>query len=221
MALKLVITDPSDVPASLRGEYAKGDDGKYHLTLEGGHPDTVKLAEFRNSNRSLNAKITELEAKQATLIEPSVLEALKASHAAELAKVKGDKSEELAAQLAAEKAAHAKTQFERIVAFELSKAGVYESAVDFMVGKAAEKFVMKDGKLTTELFSEKNPGEPLTVEEWVNQQTSVVGFAFKPSRGGGAGSTGAGPSGPRVISNDPLTVGRNLEAIARGDVTVG
>jgi hypothetical protein len=81
---------------------------------------------------------------------------------------------------------------------------------------------MKDGKLTTQEFSTTNPGEPLSVAEWLQAQVAVADFAFLPSRGGGAtGSTsGSQAAARRTVSRDPLTFGQNLAAIAAGEVTV-
>lgn len=217
MALKLVINDPVEVIGPFRDEYKKGDDGKFHLVLDGDHPDSVKLAEFRTNNRALNTAKTELEAKLAAFadVDPEEYRRLKGKPDV------SPKVAELEAGLAAERAAHEATKFKNLMTFEFLNAGVRESAVDFVFDKASKDFTMKDGKPTTELFSEKTPGEHLSVEEWLTKQMGPLEFCFKPSRGGGAGGSGSGGPAPRrVISNDPLTVGQNLEAIARGDVTV-
>ena len=44
------------------------------------------------------------------------------------------------------------------------------------------------------------------------------GRAYKASGGSGASTHQAGqPSGGRVISNDPMVIGQNLEALAKGE----
>jgi hypothetical protein len=234
MALKTIINDPAEVPDALRDFYAKTPDGKFAIMLDGdgdpppGFVKADKLAELRTNNRKLHAANVELEAKLrafdgidpdaaraalAELAETEIVdtEDLDKAHAAELAA--------LQSQLAAEKAAHSATQFKNTVAVEFLKAGGRESAVDFMVGKAADVFAMENGKVTTKEFSTTNPGEKLTVSEWMGQQAHVADFAFKPSRGGGA-LTSTGSPAKRTISSDPLEVGRNLADIASGDVTV-
>ena len=89
------------------------------------------------------------------------------AHTAELAAVQSEKAkqvEELQAQLAAEVNAHNTTRFKQTIGYEFVRAGGRESAVDFIVGKAAEVFTMKDGKLTTKEFSTAKPGEPLELQ---------------------------------------------------------
>ena len=95
--LKFTVDDVVELPGPLREFYAKGDDGKFHLDMDG---DSPKLAEFRNSNRALNTAKTDLE---------SQLAAAKAAHIEELTKIKvdGTKVAELESQLAAAKNAHA------------------------------------------------------------------------------------------------------------------
>ena len=118
--------------------------------------------------------------------------------------------------------AHDGTKFKQLVKYEFLRAGGRESAVDFTIGNAEKVFKMKDGKPTTDIFSVKNPGVPLTVDEWIAQQIPIHDYAFLPSRGGGARPSPNGPpAGKTVIPNDPRTLGLNLEAIARGDVTIG
>ena len=68
--------------------------------------------------------------------------------------------------------------FKNVVGDEFLRARGGASAVDFMLGLAAKTFTMKDGKLTTTEFSAVNPGDPLTVGEWMQTQAAVADFAF-------------------------------------------
>jgi len=237
MALRTIITDPAEVPDALREHYKPTADGRFALVLDG---DPPKLAEFRANNRKLHAANVELEAKLKAYdgIDPDAAKAalaeladteivdsddLDKAHSAELAALQGEKArqiEELQAQLAAEKAAHATEQLRNVFTTEAIRRGVRESAVDYLFTKAQEVFSMKDGKLTTKEFSAKNPGEPLSVAEWTELQMRVSDFAFKPSRGGGAVGSNGGAPAKRTISSDPLEFGRNITDIASGDVTV-
>jgi len=60
MSLKYVIDDLDDVPRLLRQDYKQGADGRYHLVLDGKHPDSVKVAEFRETNVQLLKELQEL-----------------------------------------------------------------------------------------------------------------------------------------------------------------
>lgn len=70
----------------------------------------------------------------------------------------------------------------------VGKAGGEPSALDFIVGRARDVFTMQNGvmKAAPNKFSVDKPGEPLTVDEWITQQTKETPFAFKPSAGSGA-----------------------------------
>src|SRR5262245_43668940 len=64
MALKHTIDALVEVPGHFRDEYAKGDDGKFHLQIEG-HPDATKVKEFRDRNISITKQLTEATTKLA------------------------------------------------------------------------------------------------------------------------------------------------------------
>ncbi len=247
MALKSIVNDLAEVPAPLRDHYTKASDGKFALALDGepaGYVKSEKLAQFRDNNRALNQQKTELEKKLKAFEETdddAEFEAMEAKLADLEAKLKvfdgvdpveyralkerpdtSARVAELEAELAAEKGAHATTQFNNIISAEFLRSGGRASAVDYMQGLAAKTFSMKGGVLTTKEFSTTNPGEPLSVAEWMQAQVAVADFAFLPSRGGGAtGSTSGNHGGARrTVSRDPLAFGQNLAAIAAGDVTV-
>ncbi len=216
-----------------------------------GYVRADKLAEFRDNNRALHTANAGLETRLKVFdgIDPAehvamkdklahgqdvdlvalsekhaadvaaAINATKAEHAADLAAHQAT----LAAELAAERAAHAATQFKSAVGAEFLRSGGRASAVDYMLGLAAKTFAMKDGEVTTTEFSAANPGEPLTVSEWMQAQVAVADFAFLPSRGGGARpNPSGGPVTParRTVSGDPVEFGQNLAAIASGDVDV-
>lgn len=250
MSLKTIINDPVEVPGPLRDHYRKAGDGRFALVLDGeptGYVKAEKLTEFRANNRALNQANAELAAKLKAFdgIDLAEYEAMKAKlaevpadlaeqHAAEIAALTEQHASALAAlqdqklarastleaELAAEKEAHAATQFRNTITTEFLRAGGRESAVEFMVANAGKTFAMKDGKTTTNEFSATNPGAPLTVEEWIDQQRTVSDFVFKPSKGGGARPNQSGPPAKRSISSDPIEFGKHLAAIASGDVTV-
>jgi hypothetical protein len=66
-------------------------------------------------------------------------------------------------------------------------------------------------------------GKPLTMKEFVTDLTKNAPYLFERSAGGGAQGGGQKKSTPGVRSvpkSDASAVGHNLEAIAKGEVTV-
>jgi hypothetical protein len=250
--LKAVIENPHQVPGQLRDYYVMGTDGKQYLSVDGEPPGYVSKAthdEFRTNNRALNGKVTDLETKLKAFegIDPATVTAT-ASKLADLEQKFADVDPDeyralkarpdltprvtaLEADLATETAAKTKAQQSADTAVFRSKVGdVFirvggrPQALDFIIAAAEKLFTLKDGQLTTKAFSADKPGEALTVDEWIGQQTTAVAFAFAPSSGGGAGNkAGAGRtdnSGKRIVSADPLEFGRNIEDIAKGKAVV-
>lgn len=112
-------------------------------------------------------------------------------------------------------------------------AGVDERMKKFLVQQASDDgFKLSDDGET--IVAEKNgapiyskrrgkAGDFLTIDEWATEilPTQIPGM-FKQSGGSGAQRQreGAGGGGQRVISNDPMQIGQNLDGIAKGEVTV-
>ena len=226
MKVKPVINALTDVPAPLRDLYAKREDGKFALDLDGEPPGYVKadkLAEFRDNNRSLHTANVELEAKLRAFdgVDPEEYKGLKARP--DLA----PRVSELETQLATEKAAVAATRqsadqlvFKSKVGDVFLHVGGRPEARDYIESKAAAVFSLKDGQLATAEFSGNRPGELLTIDEWMISQTLTSAFAFQPSGGGGAGDkVERGTSqGTKVISASEI--GQHVEAVAQGKVIV-
>lgn len=235
--LKQTLDDIHEVIGPLRDFYAKSEDGKFHLSVDG---ESSKLAAFRDKNIALMKEAVQLKTKyegidpDATLVKLTEAEAKLAAFDGvdpaeyRLLKARPDvtkRAAELEADLATEKAAHAATQFKNTTTVEFLKAGGRESAVDYMVTEAAKVFAV-DG--TTKEFSKENPGVPLTVAEWMTQQFTTSNFAFNPSRGGGAGPTQTGGvhrlgahSGKNELRNPtPQQLGAHASDIAKGKLKV-
>ena len=72
----------------------------------------------------------------------------------------------------------------------------------------------------------KDGTEPITPEEWVDDLKSSNPHLFKENTGGGAPGSNNSPTIPRVggkkyVSiNDPVAMGKNAEAIAKGEMEV-
>jgi hypothetical protein len=223
--LKPIIDHLADAPGSPRDAYVARSDGKWELQIDGDVPGYVKadkLAEFRENNRTLNAKLADAEAKLKAFdgIDPAEYQTLKARP--DLT----PRVTELEAALATERGAKTTAQqtadaavFRAKVADSFLAAGGRPEALEFVVAKAREQFVLENGALSTKDFSPSRPGEPLSLAEWMGARILDSAFAFKPSSGGGA-SHSATPQPKRTIGSDPLEFGRNVEAIAKGQVTV-
>lgn len=227
------------------GKFYLKVEGDYAPLIEA----NTKLAEFRDNNRALNSTKTELENKLKAFegIDPVEHGKLK-TRIGELEK-KGVKDGVDVADLVrqAVKAAveplegklRAQEEAATIAQAELArkglegtlrevgmKVGVDERALRDYIGRGMEVFKLVDGKATamngeTPLFSPTKPADPLSMEEWAKSLQTDAPHLFKPSKGGGAGGGGnRQPEQRRVISSDPIEFGQNLEAIAKGEISI-
>lgn len=248
--MKAVIKSLDEVAEPLRGEY-KQEGNVFVLKLEGEneHPAVkeinTKLGEFRDNNRDLNAKVTELTTKFKD-IDPTAVTAMKT----ELETLKADKAkvpakdaqiEALQTQLntiaqqleASNKATQAATLAQRQTALETAltkaglKAGIAEAALPDYIARGKSvfsvaddgTFVAKDG--TRPLYSKVKVTEPLSVDEWAVDLNQSAPHLFKPTVGGGSQPFGGPAPGVRTIeATDPLVLGQNIADIAAGKVAV-
>ena len=212
-----VIAKLDDAPVPLRPFFEERQDG-WHLRLD--DPEAGKLAEFRDSNRALNAKLTAAEErlKEFEGIDPvAAREALaQVGNAPEQAR----KLTELTAQLEREQQAHRAARLSHAVGFEFLGAGGEPGALEFIVAKAEKAGfrINEKGDVVTDAASEANPAAKLTLGEWMQGLTKSAHWAFRKSRGGGAATTaiGAPSSKPTVSRHDVEAVGRHLADIASG-----
>jgi hypothetical protein len=245
----LILDDLNGLSEQLQAEYEKKDDGKYHLKVEGELPEVkelkAKLTEFRDNNikymkerdaldeklksfagvdpeeyKKTKARIEELErsgVKDTGDFEIKMQEAVKAQveplHR-QLAEMQQDK----------EKATLAlKTRdLEASLRSVATKVGVAESAVDDFVSRGARVYNL-DGKPVKgdeTIWSEKNPAEPMPMTEWAEKLAGEAPHLFKKNSGGGSGGERGGGGAAGRIANDPISIGDNLEAIAKGEVKV-
>jgi hypothetical protein len=250
--MKLVLSSLSEVPEALRSEYEEKD-GKIQLKLEGDYAPLVeanrRLVEFRDNNRALNTKVTELETnlKKFEGIDPTEHATLKA-RVAELEKGGVKKPDDVAEIVKAAVKAAVTPLESKIAERELSeaaaraeaaranlesklrdagmKAGIDERAMSDFVNRGTQVFKLVDGKPAARdgdkpVFSKKSPSEEMSMDEWADNLRQDAPFLFKPSKGGGAGGNNGNYSGPKkTIEADPLVFGQNIEGIAKGEVTV-
>jgi len=229
------------------GKFILKVEGDYPPLVE----SNAKLAEFRDNNRALNTKKVELETqlKQFEGINPAEHQTLK-TKLADFEKGGIKKTDDIAERIKEAVAASTKPLEEKLLAREASekaaqealqrqglenqlrevgmKVGVDDRAIRDYINRGLEVFKLIDGQPAPRrgenpIFSKQKPAEELSMEEWATDLQTEAPFLFKPSRGGGAGTTGNGSNftGPKkVITADPAEFGRNLEAIAAGEVSV-
>jgi len=77
-----------------------------------------------------------------------------------------------------------------------------------------------DSLNANDLYDEK--GAPMTVKQWAQKLVTDAPFLFEGGSGGGAtgGKKKSAAGGPKFVANDPLAIGRNLAAIAKGEASV-
>jgi hypothetical protein len=259
MALKAVLPSKTDVdalPESVRAFYKQSGD-KFVLDLEGAPEGFVtatehlnlktQLAEFRDNNRSLFAKVQELEPLKAKFegVDPDEykrlkkavedkggkkgddLEAIIQNAVAAATKPIADKLAQSEAQAAEARAAANRSKFREIVGQHAAKARVRATGQRHVLREAEEIFeykpeiddlVPKNGR--------KDPSDPLkdlTPAAWLLQLAKSDDYLFEPSVGAGTSGNGTGgtPSHAKELVNPtPEEMGRHRDAIAKGEMVV-
>jgi hypothetical protein len=256
--MALAVVDSLDkVAEPLRSEYEQKD-GKYVLKVEGQLPGFVaateltaanaRVVEFRDKNIALLQEVEPLRVIKTQFegIDPvAAKEAI--TQVAELGKKGVKKVDDLQVaieaalkpikeQLEASKAQtaeHAKradeSLFRNAVSEKFTKAGGKVKALDFVVGKAASVFEVKDGQVVAKAnqFSAAKPGDALGLEEWLTTQARENDFAFEPSTGSGAnpakgGNGGSGLKPGQTVLRDPTPkqLGEAASDIKAGKVKI-
>jgi hypothetical protein len=254
MALKPLVTDINTVAENLRSLYEQRA-GQWVLALEGTPPGFVTEAdhnalknthgEFRDTNRTLNAKVTDLENKLKGYegVDLAEVAALKAK-ADELAK-KGVKSgDDIQKQIEAgiqaalgpvtkelqafkDEAAQAKQTIAR-QALETAlttaglKAGVDEKALPDYVARGLRTWTVEEGRHVAKNSDGtvvRKSGEPVTMEQWAADLAAEPPHLYKPSKAGGAPPSPGGSGGNgsvREIAADARLSEQDLKDIASG-----
>lgn len=136
--------------------------------------------------------------------------------------------------LATEKAARADAQkradsalLRERIGSKATKIGAKANALGFLITQAEETFVIKDEKVVARdtKFSSKKPGEPLEIDEWLEQATKDYDFAFAPSQGGDPPPTGDRLGTPRpgvkqLLNPTPQELGQFAKQIRKGEMQV-
>lgn len=221
MALKPVIDTLDGVSPAVREHYT-AKDGKYHLTLEGEHPDTARVKEFRDSAITAAKERDALKAKFEG-IDPATVAADKAK-LADYEKAKpNERIAELEAKLAAANASANSSILKDAVTGAFVRAGGRLDAADFVLQKAGDRLAVENGVVVGKGFDPSRPGVRLDVDGFIALMVREHGFAFKPSGGGGANPSpgGGGPSrANELVDPTPQQLGEHAAAIKAGRVKV-
>lgn len=241
MRLKFSVDSLESVDEGVRNLYAKHDDGRFYLDVEGAVAKS-RLDEFRNNNVKLLQERDELAKKYKDIDPDRYLElAAKAKELEGKETVTKAEMEELVQSRIAQTVAEYKDQISK--AEELSKklrGQLSEALIDnqvrtlgikYGVREAADTDLVNRARATFRLDEETNTpvpydGEnviygkdgrnPLTVDEWMAQQREKEAtHLFNKSTGSGA--PGSGPGSRRV---DPSSM-TPLQKITSGMVSRG
>jgi len=214
-----------------------------------------KVAEFRDSNNTLKiqledeaekmkayegidpvqaraalqstAELSKKGVRKAADVDSAVSAALQAFKDTELTPLRKLLTNEREARLEADKKVSQATLKNEVLK-SFRAAGGQDQALDFVVNRAGEVFQTNgDGQLKAKAgaYSTENPGEPLTLTEWMQTQTRDISFAFSSSNGGssrhGDGNSQAIPSGVKTLTNpSPLELGKYGADIRAGKVVI-
>ena len=194
---------------------------KFKEQFNGIDPDQARAA--LHSTAELSKKGVR-KAADVDAVWSNALEQFKTS---ELAPLKQLLSEEREARLLADQKV-AQATLKNAVLKSFRDAGGNHQALDYVVNRASEVFQTNgDGQLTskTGVYSTENPGEPLSLNEWMQTQTKDISFAFGSSNGGssrhGEGNNPSIPAGVRTLKNpSPSDLGRYGKDIREGKILV-
>jgi len=214
-----------------------------------------KVAEFRDNNIALKSQLEDAErhrvqfdgidpvqaraalqstaelqkkgVRKAADVDSAVSAALESFKATELQPLRQLLTDERAARLEADQKV-AQATLKNAVLKSFRAAGGQDAALDFVVNRAGEVFEPNgDGQLIAKAgaYSAENPGEPLSLTEWMQTQTKDISFAFGSSNGGssrhGDGTGPTVPAGTRILRNPTaLELGQYATEIRAGQITI-
>ena len=167
---------------------------KLKADLEAAQVNAKKLEHFSgidpNAARAALEQVAELGKKgvrKASDVDDTLSQALESFKASELDPLRKLLNDEKVARQEAEQKV-SDSFLRNAVLSQFRAAGGQDQAVDFIVSRAQEVFQIDGDNLAAKpgVYSKDNPGEPLTVGEWMTSQTREIGFAFGTSNGGGA-----------------------------------
>jgi len=167
---------------------------KLRADLEAATEAAHKLEAFKDLDpdaaRSALSKVQELQKKgvtKASDVDDAVSAALTSFKTTELDPLRQLLIDEKTARQAADQKV-SDASLRHAVLTQFRAAGGQDAAFDFVVSRAKETFNMDGDALVAKpgVYSTDNPGDSLTLGEWMTRQTRDIGFAFGASNGGGA-----------------------------------
>jgi hypothetical protein len=173
------------------------------------------------------AELSKKGVRKASDVDSAVSSALEAFMSTELEPLRKLLSDEREARLQADQKV-AQATLKNAVLKSFKAAGGQDQALDFVVNRAGEVFEPNgDGQLQAKagIYSSENPGEALSLNEWMQTQTKDISFAFGSSNGGssrhGDGNNTTIPAGVTTLKNPtPLELGRYAKDIRAGKVLI-
>lgn len=213
--MKFIYDTEAEIPASLKDHYKQNAEGKWELQVEGG-VSKAKVDEFRAKNIALQQELDTTKAKfkdidpekwgdykqafddQATgksikkdgfdeAVEKRVV-ALRTDMESKL-KVESEARTKAEADLSTLRLDHALRDAG-------GKRGIRKEAVSDLLLRGRQALRYEDGKFIAygddgqKRFGAN--GDPMTAEEWADDLLKGAPHLFEPSKGGGAGGSGAG-----------------------------
>lgn len=207
--MKFKYSSKSEIPAGLESFY-KEVNGAWVLQVEGA-VESDRLSEFRDSNIALKKQLEAFAG-----IDPVAVR--KAQQDAENARQEALKKEGKIDELVSAQIAPYKTQIDGLTGQLKQKEQEYAgllmktevlalapkfkvraSAIEDLTFRAGRVFHVEGGKLTAKdpmtgqpMLSTKNPGTPLSADEWFENLSKQAPHLFEASSGGGAAGSGGG-----------------------------
>jgi len=248
MPLKAMVDDLEDVPEALHEFYTKQEDGTYRLDADG--VEDVSGLKSALTKERRDRKKFEGELKKFGGVDLEKYEELLAQQeeqARKKAKGEGD-WEAREKQLLDKHQAELQKRETRIkVLTEALEGHVIDAEATRAIVEAKgspelllphvkryARAVEQDGQFVPRVFDPAGTerigdgaGSPMTLKQLVDEMRGKEAYARAfdgtGSSGTGGASTGSAGGGSikRVDANDPLAIGRHLEAIAKGEVKVG
>lgn len=197
------------------------DEAKKMKAYEGIDPDQARAA------LQSTAELSKKGVRKASDVDSAVSSALESFKSTELEPLRKLLSDEREARLQADQKV-AQATLKNAVLKSFKAAGGNDQALDFVVNRAGEVFEPNgDGQLQAKagVYSTDNPGEALSITEWMQTQTKDISFAFGSSNGGssrhGDGNNPTIPLGVKTLKNPtPLELGQYAKDIRAGKVLI-
>jgi len=212
----------------------RDNNNKLKAELEARDTALKKLDAYKDLDpdaaRAALSKVAELQKKgvsKASDVDDAVRSALQSFKTSELDPLRQLLTDEKTARHAADlKVSQAALKNEVLTQFKA--AGGQDAAIDFVVSRASDVFKIEGDQLVAKdgIYSTDNPGDPLSLGEWMTKQTREIGFAFGMSNGGGAHNiegnpAGVLPAGVKALRNPtPLQLGEFAKEIRTGKMRI-